>query len=120
MQMLNDKYQDILTSEERAKEVAKEILEVGHIELKDCFSPEAWEQFYAFAIDRKEKEASEGWAGGMGLGKGEQLRGTFGYEFGHRRCAQSVLEAGLGFKWMGSEKATRFLRSRAPLYPKKW
>lgn len=83
MQMLNDKYQDVLTNEERAKEVAKEILEVGHIELKDFLTPEAWELFYAFAVERKEKEASTGWSGGMSLGKGEQLKGTFGYEFGY-------------------------------------
>ena len=76
--MLNDTYQDILTNPERAKAVAKEILERGHIELKDFLSPEAWEQLSTWALERKEK-----YAGQTGLGKGDELKGTFGYEFGH-------------------------------------
>lgn len=80
--MLNEKYQDILTNEERAKEVAKEILEAGHLELKNFLSPEAWEQLLHFAQDQR-AQAISGVDGGMSLGKGKELEGTFGYEFGH-------------------------------------
>ena len=82
MQMLNDTYQDVLTSDERATEVAKEILEKGHIELKDFLSPEAWQQLADFAAKQRENAIS-GFSGGKRLGKGEDLKGTFGWEFGH-------------------------------------
>ncbi len=89
--MINQKYQDILTSDERAKEVAKDILEKGHIELKDFLSPEAWEQLYRFA-EEKRKQAISGFDGGMSLGKGKDLEGTFGYEFGHSSEVQQFCE----------------------------
>ncbi len=63
MQMLNDKYQDILTNPERAKEVAKEILEVGHVELKDFLAPAAWEKFVAEMTARKEQSVIQHGAG---------------------------------------------------------
>ena len=71
--MLNDTYQDVLTSDERATEVAKEILEKGHIELKDFLSPEAWQQLADFAAKQRENAIS-GFRGGKRLGNGEDLK----------------------------------------------
>jgi hypothetical protein len=82
MQMLNDTYQDILTNDERATAVAKEILDVGHIELQNFLSPEAWEQLSETAKKLREN-AQTGFSGGQSAGKGDDLKGTFGYEFGH-------------------------------------
>ncbi len=80
--MINQKYQDILTNDERATVVAKEILEKGHIELKDFLSSEAWNKLKNFAEEKREQAVS-GFDGGMSLGKGKDLEGTFGHEFGH-------------------------------------
>lgn len=89
--MINQKYQDILTSNERATEVAKDILDKGHIELKDFLSPEAWDKLRRFAEERREQAVS-GFDGGMSLGKGKDLEGTFGYEFGHSSEVQQFCE----------------------------
>lgn len=80
--MLNNSYQDILTNDERAKAVAQEILDTGHIELKNWLTPEAWEKLSTTAIELS-KKADGGFSGGKNAGKNEELKGTFGYEFGH-------------------------------------
>lgn len=80
--MLNDKYQDILTNDDRATEVAKEILGKGHIELKDFLAPDAWEKLYSEALEKKEQALMKR-DGGYSVGKDRELKGTFAYDFGN-------------------------------------
>lgn len=86
--MINQKYQDVLTNDERAQEVAKKILDIGHIELQEFLTPEAWEKLKSFAQEKR-AQAVSGFDGGMSLGKGKDLEGTFGWEFGH---SEEILE----------------------------
>ncbi len=69
--MINEKYQDILTDDERTKAVAKEMLDTGAITLTNFLTPEVWQKLSALMEDRAN-----------GNKKGEELKGTIGYDLG--------------------------------------
>ena len=69
--MINAKYQDILTNDDRAKEVAKEMLEKGFISFTDFLEPAVWQQLSTLMQDRSN-----------GNKKGQELKGTIGYDLG--------------------------------------
>ena len=67
--MINAQYKDILTNEEKGKELARKILETGHVELTNALNPEVAEKLRLLMDDRS-----------YGNKKGEGLKGTIAYD----------------------------------------